>query len=235
MSMEKINNFIRSGVFSGPKPGYKFQDGYKGVGYYMDDPAPPAPSTDKSSAMEAPGAWSVKCVDGTLDLTQDEAAYLQTANLPTGMLPSATVRQVLDAAATVIAAASANGDYDEQKEDASAAANKENEKKKKEKKLKKKKKKKTDGPVVFPSMDERVRDKDGYPGTVRYIGTVHTSKVRENELNFYFIYFRCLFFFFDLDLVFQMCLLYKSYLNNSPSLFLSFSFPSLPSPLRMNT
>ena len=160
---EKLNNFIRSGAFTGPKEGYKFQDGYKGVGYYLDEPAPPAPSTDNLAS-----AWAVKCVDGTLELSQDEAAYLQTANLPTGMLPSATVRQVLDAAATVIAAASANGDYDN-------SSKKENEEPVKKKKLKKKKK--PAKPVVFPIMGERVRDKAGTStGTVRYIGTVHTSK-----------------------------------------------------------
>lgn len=41
---------------------------------------------------------------------------------------------------------------------------------------KKKKKKKSTAPVVFPSVGERVRDKVGTStGTVRYIGTVHTS------------------------------------------------------------
>jgi Leucine-rich repeat (LRR) protein len=164
MSMEKINNFIRSGTFSGQKPGYKFQDGYKGVGYYKDE----EPAAQPSPTPTTEAAWSVKCVDGELTLSQDEAAYLQTANLPTGMLPTATVRQVLDAAAAVIAAASANGDYDKQNDENTKPA---------EPKKKKKKKKKLTAPIVFPHMGERVRDKAGTStGTVRYIGTVHTSK-----------------------------------------------------------
>ena len=163
---KKLNNFIRCGTFGGPKEGYKFQDGYKGVGYYLDEP--PAPETSSTKSIAAPSSWSVQCVDGALQLTQDEAAYLQSANLPTAMLPSATVRTVLDAAATVIAAAAAAGEYDEQ-------AKKENEKPVAVKK--KKKKKKSTAPVVFPSVGERVRDKVGTStGTVRYIGTVHTSK-----------------------------------------------------------
>lgn len=115
---KKLNNFIRSGTFAGQKPGYKFQDGYKGVGYYKDEePAAPATTAQPSPTPATEAAWSVKCVDGELTLSQDEAAYLQTANLPTGMLPTATVRQVLDAAAAVIAAASANGDYEKQNDE----------------------------------------------------------------------------------------------------------------------
>ena len=166
---EKLNNFIRCGTFAGPKPGYKFQDGYKGVGYYTDDPAPAAPATAAAAAAAAPTPdnWAVQCVDGTLTLSQDEAAYLQTANLPTGMLPTATVRQVLDAAAAVIAAASAAGDYDEAKSKENQAPVVK----------KKRKKKKTTEPIVFPKVGERVRDKPGTStGTVRYVGTVHSSK-----------------------------------------------------------
>jgi hypothetical protein len=160
----KLNNFIRCGTFNGPKPGYKFQDGYKGVGYYKDEPAAPV-AEDKLPTPATKSAWAVKCADGTLDISQDEAAYLQTANLPTAMLPTATVRQVLDAAAAVIAAASVGEE-----------SKKENQEPVKKKK-KKKKKKVSSEPVIFPNVGERVRDKAGTStGTVRYVGTVHTSK-----------------------------------------------------------
>ena len=33
------------------------------------------------------------------------------------------------------------------------------------------------GPRIFPEVGERIRDKTGkFSGTVRYVGTVHTSK-----------------------------------------------------------
>ena len=92
-------SFIRSGTFSGPKPGYAFKNGVKGMGYYKEEekdtpaapeaPAGAAPALPADENASAVGSgWSVKCMDGTLDLSESEAAYLSTANLPTGMLPS---------------------------------------------------------------------------------------------------------------------------------------------------
>ena len=53
---------------------------------------------------------SVKCVDGTLNIKQCEASYLKTANLPTAMLPTTTVRQVLDAVAAINTVSRVSGD-----------------------------------------------------------------------------------------------------------------------------
>ncbi len=178
MATPPSKNFIRSGAFTGPKPGYAYKNGIKGVGYYKDEAtipaAPTAAAPTPPAAPTAVSGWSVSCLDGVCELSESEAAYLATANLPTGMLPRATVRQVLDAAATVIAEHSANaGQKDEGKVDSDVSVPP-----KKAKKVKKTKKKKTHkGPVIFPNVDERIRDSSGkFTGTARYIGTVHTSK-----------------------------------------------------------
>ena len=179
-SPPSAKTFIRSGAFTGPRPGYAFKNGVKGMGYYKEEDQPAvAPSAPKTSPLDPPPAssgWSVSCVDGLLELTESEAAYLSTANLPTGMLPKATVRQVLEAAAKVIEEhALKEGQKDEGKVDADTSVTKQAKKAKKTKKTKKKKG--PIGPVIFPEVDERVRDASGeFSGTARYIGTVHTSK-----------------------------------------------------------
>ena len=182
MATPPTKSFIRAGAFTGPKPGYAYKNGIKGVGYYRDEentPAAPAAAPAAAAAAAPPaapaaGGWSVTCLDGVCELTESEAAYLSTANLPTGMLPQATVRQVLDAAATVIAEHAAKiGQKDEGKVDSDVSVQP-----KKTKKARKAKKTKTPkGPVLFHNVDDRIRDITGkFSGTARYIGTVHTSK-----------------------------------------------------------
>lgn len=172
--------FIRSGTFTGARDGYVFKDGVKGMGYYLDE-GPEAPAS-APEAIAAP-TWSVQCLDGTLTLSQDQAAYLSTANLPVANLPTSVVTQVLQAAEQAMKAAAsgavaATDPVPNAKENSSSNAGAAGQGKKKMKKKKKRsnKDKQPVEPVLFPEIGDRIRDAAGNTGTTRYIGTVHTSK-----------------------------------------------------------
>ena len=105
----------------------------------------------------------VKCLDGDLPLGAKAVAYIEKSNLPVAALPIETVQQVLLAAAMQEASLS---EQDAPAEEAAA----------KKKKARKKRAKGKVREYVYPEMDDRVRDEEGYYGSVKYIGPVCTAK-----------------------------------------------------------